>query len=203
MIIVNDQPEKYKLYAHTGSRPETNVDHWFRRMRYSRIMAEIKPDSIVCDIGCGDGSLLKLLSSRIRKGIGLDARIDARKQGNIEYKSFDFCNSLPLEDSSVDAVVMLAVLEHVPDFELAFQEVARVLRPGGIFLATTPSPASKPLLEFLSFKLNIVDPREIADHKRYVTTRDLRQESQKVGLEPVQCNTFQFGFNNFLLARKK
>jgi len=36
-------------------------------------------------------------------------------------------------------VLMLELLEHVPDPPQAFKEAARILKPGGIFICTTPS----------------------------------------------------------------
>jgi ArsR family transcriptional regulator len=39
--------------------------------------------------------------------------------------------SLPLDDTSVDAVTVCLVLHHVPDPARVLQEIARVLRPGG------------------------------------------------------------------------
>jgi ubiquinone/menaquinone biosynthesis C-methylase UbiE len=41
---------------------------------------------------------------------------------------------LPYDDASIDLVIGHAVLHHIPDVELAFREVLRVLRPGGRFV---------------------------------------------------------------------
>ena len=42
--------------------------------------------------------------------------------------------SLPFEDASFDVVVGHAVLHHIPDLDLAFREILRVLKPGGRFV---------------------------------------------------------------------
>jgi len=47
------------------------------------------------------------------------------------------CSSLP--DSSFDMVVAVEVLEHVQRDDLFIRQVSRVLRPGGVFLMTTPN----------------------------------------------------------------
>jgi SAM-dependent methyltransferase len=45
---------------------------------------------------------------------------------------------LDFADASMDAILCLDVLEHVPDFRAALREFARVLRPGGALLLTVP-----------------------------------------------------------------
>ena len=47
-------------------------------------------------------------------------------------------SALPFEDGSVDAVVMLDVLEHVPEPRAVLTEVRRVLRPGGVVVLSVP-----------------------------------------------------------------
>lgn len=46
--------------------------------------------------------------------------------------------ALCFADASLDAILCLDVLEHVPDFRAALREFARVLRPGGVLLLTVP-----------------------------------------------------------------
>lgn len=48
---------------------------------------------------------------------------------------------LTFPDNSIDLLVSSDVLEHVPDIEAAFREMARVLRPGGLHLFTVPPRA--------------------------------------------------------------
>ena len=88
--------------------------------------------------------------------------------------------------------------------ELILKECVRLLRPGGGLLITAPSTYAKPVLEFLSFKLNLINPSEIRDHKRYYKKEDLLALINKVdGLELIQHSYFQWRFNNkiFCLAK--
>lgn len=67
---------------------------------------------------------------------------------------------------------MLAVIEHLSYPIEMLKEIERVLKPSGILLLTAPSHLAKPVLEFLSYRLHIIDEREIRDHKRYYNKRD-------------------------------
>lgn len=201
VTIVNIKPET-KNHDHGGARKESWLDLFLRQQRYQRVVPLIKPKMAVCDIGCGDGSLLVRLGGAIKYGLGLDQRIETKRVNNLEYKKCDFNRRLPVASKKFDAVVMLAVLEHVPDIELIMREVARILKKRGIFIATTPTPHGRPILEFLSYGIGLVDPREIADHKRYLTLKDLCQKSHEVGIDTIRAYTFQFGGNLFFQGRR-
>lgn len=47
-------------------------------------------------------------------------------------------HALPLADGSVDAIICIAVLEHVEDPQLAIKEIYRVLKPGGFCFLFAP-----------------------------------------------------------------
>ncbi|BCT91851.1 hypothetical protein LYSHEL_08750 [Lysobacter helvus] len=55
--------------------------------------------------------------------------------GPVEFQDI---TRLTFEDASQDAIVSMDVLEHVPDYAAALREFARVLRPGGVVVATFP-----------------------------------------------------------------
>jgi len=106
-------------------------------------IAPLRPGETVLDIGCGAGMDLLLAARKVGsegKAIGVDmtdammdcARNAAARSGlrNVEVRQGD-ATRLPVEDSSVDVVISNGVLNLVPEKERAFQEIARVLRPGG------------------------------------------------------------------------
>lgn len=97
---------------------------------------------------------------------------------------------------------MLAVLEHLQCPEEIIKEIYRVLKPGGTLILTTPSPLSKPLLEFLAFKLNLIDRNEIADHKQYFSVEALRRLLAINKFAINKLHTFEAGFNIFAKTTK-
>ena len=103
----------------------------------------------VADIGCGNGALLKELSPRIGKGIGLDASANildnARSLNKEDGKlSFKLINGpqLPLEDHSIDVLISLLSFRYL-DWDPLMDEVKRVIKPGGkvliIDMVTVPA----------------------------------------------------------------
>lgn len=61
------------------------------------------------------------------------------RRGNIEAMIYDDMTHSSLPDNSFDCIVAVEVLEHVEEDGRFLDEVARVLKPGGVFLMTTPN----------------------------------------------------------------
>ena len=122
---------------------------------------------------------------------------------NLHTESTLHTITLPFENESFEIVTMLAVIEHLCAPIAMLREIERVLVPNGILLLTAPSHAAKPVLEFLSYRLHLIDEREIRDHKRYYNKRDFLQSLAQVPrLKLLKHSYFQCGMNNFLKAQK-
>ncbi len=107
--------------------------------------AKIQKGHTVLDLGSGAGNdcfVARAEAGETGKVIGVDftpkmvqlARQNAEKRGlnNVEFRQGDI-EDLPVSDDSVDVVVSNCVLNLVPDKAKVFQEIKRVLRPGGHF----------------------------------------------------------------------
>ncbi len=101
-------------------------------------------DAVVVDVGCGDGSLARMLARKGARVTGIDVSVPLLHQARaadavgdeqyIEGKAED----LPLDPSSADIVVFFNSLHHVDEMATALQEAARVLKPGGVLYVTEP-----------------------------------------------------------------
>lgn len=182
------------------------MEYLLTKLRVAKIKKFIPKDSIACDIGCGrSGYFLKAISPFIIKGIGFDKKVLSSDSKKIELRNLGIERDIPLPDESVNCVTMLAVLEHLNYPQNILCECFRMLKPGGILILTTPSPASKPLLEFLAFKIRLISKEEIGDHKTYFSKEALMNLFKASGFnrKDVVIRSFQLGFNTFAFARKE
>ena len=105
-----------------------------------RVVDLVPPDAVVADVGCGNGVYLERLRRRgsnpDRGGFDLSPGMARAASAHAPTAVAD-AQALPLRAGSVDVVLCLHMLYHVPDIARALRELRRVLRPGGLALVTT------------------------------------------------------------------
>jgi len=105
---------------------------WRRRVLRS---VGIGPGDVVADVACGSGDFCVLGASAGASVVGIDpstGMLDVAR-GRVPDANLveAFAETLPLADTSVDAVTCGFALRNFTDLQAALAEMARVLRPGG------------------------------------------------------------------------
>ncbi len=104
----------------------------------------------VLDLGAGTGSMSQLLAGAGYEVEACDLEPELFQFTGATCRRADLAEPLPYDDASLDGVVSIEVVEHVDGHERLFREVRRILKPGGVFLFTTPNIMSiKSRLSFL------------------------------------------------------
>jgi SAM-dependent methyltransferase len=121
------------FYPHLGSNWD---DELFRR----EIASQLRPELTILDLGAGAGIVSQMnfrgMAARVC-GIDPDERV--RSNPYLDEAAVGVGESIPYPDESFDLVFADNVLEHLAAPDVVFDEVSRVLRPGGLFLAKTPN----------------------------------------------------------------
>lgn len=139
-------------------------------------------DRDVLDIGCGYGWFeVEALARGVRSIKGIEPTeqdiATARRHLDDSRLSLEVGTALaiPAEDESIDTVVCWEVLEHIPKGteQQAFREIARVLRPGGVFCMSTPHAA---------LAAKVTDPAWWLIGHRHYREAQLREFAASAGL---------------------
>jgi SAM-dependent methyltransferase len=132
-----------------GSEQSTALLHRQRRaldLVVAALRRRTEPTARVLDVGCGDGSFLAHLAAKVADPavayVGVDySEYQLAKAARLpfEFHACDLGEGIPLPDKSVDIVHAAEIIEHLYDPDLLVEECARVLRPGGHLVITTPN----------------------------------------------------------------
>jgi len=92
---------------------------------------------LVVDIGCSDKHISKYLSSNTEY-IGLDYYTTASQWYQTRPHIYGDAQDLPFSSESMDTLLLLDVLEHLPSPDSCFKEIKRVLKPSGLLIIQVP-----------------------------------------------------------------
>jgi SAM-dependent methyltransferase len=162
--------------------------HWMPFLR-----AQAGDGATLLDLGCAYGFLVVEALEAGFRAIGVDASHFAIAQAQhfapaaARRLLAAHAERLPFADASIDVVTAFDVLEHVPSPELLLAEVARVLRPGGLFVGATPDP----------LLFDRAEATHVAEHVPSWWVRTLERAGLATGLR-----FFQAPYNCELVARR-
>ncbi len=165
---------------------ELERTHWWfrgRRTVYFGILekhlGDDRPKRIL-DLGCGMGGFLHGLADLGDRVLPSDISVEGLARceergfpGGVVSSGY----ALPYEDGSFDLVCMFDAIEHIEDDHQVMREVARILRPGGLALATVPA-----------YQFLYANNDRIAQHHRRYTRPMMRAVMEQAGLS-VERNT--------------
>ena len=183
------------------------LDKIIAKFRYSQVDKYVTYESNIVDIGCGqEGKFLLKNKNKILYGYGFDYKIKNRKVDNITFINNSNINGFPLDNESIDTIFLNAVLEHLNSPKAILLDCLRILKKNGSIIITTPTPESKVLLEFLAFKLHIINESEIKEHVHYYSKEDIDslvlELNKSYKLELVKYKKFELGFNSLVVIKK-
>jgi ubiquinone/menaquinone biosynthesis C-methylase UbiE len=161
-------------------------------VNWLRQMMPLKTGMTILEVGCGRGAGAKLIHSVFKPSqlhiLDLDIEMMRKAKKYLSSTPLNALNllvgdsiELPFKTGRLDALFGFGFLHHVPNWRQALLEIARVLKPGGVYYMEELYPS---LYQNVITKHILLHP----EHDRF-TSRDLRSEMDKAGLSLV--NTFE------------
>jgi SAM-dependent methyltransferase len=147
----------------------------------------------VLDLGCGEGRhVIAFYVEADVHAIGVDLGFSDLQKTAEKFIPFNepsntrkhlhlACSNalqLPFADESFDKVVCSEVLEHIPDYRGALQEIARILKPGGVAAISVPRFAP----EWICWALSDEYHSNEGGHLRIFKEHQLKRDIENTGL---------------------
>lgn len=160
-------------YDHRAFDSPIALQRYWQRARHRTVLDFLRASGVraaaVLDIGCGSSRIIQDLP----EAIGLDVTLSKlrflrpRHGRLVQGSAF----ALPFADGAFEAVISSQVIEHLPDDPVLWQEMLRVLAPGGTLILGTPDYA-RPLWWILEWIYGKILPGGYASEHITRFTRD-------------------------------
>lgn len=141
----------------TGERAIPGDPKWqhlfFEHMVRYIFASQFMEGKRVIDIGCGTGYGSAYIAKNAAEVVGIDSSKEAVEYASSHYADdsvhFKTCDATKLDfaDATFDAAIAFEVIEHTIEPETLVREASRVLRRGGIFIASTPNAVTSSSME--------------------------------------------------------
>lgn len=148
----------------------------------------------VLDLGCAGGFMAEAMTARGARVTGIDpaAAAIAAAKAHAAANGLDIAydvgvgEALPYPPGAFDALVCVDVLEHVVDLDRVLAEVARVLRPDGLFLYDTINRNALSRLATITVAEDVLRllPHGTHDPEKFIRPLELSEAMRRAGLTP-------------------
>ena len=116
------------------------IQRYWHRSRHRIAVNWARGSGRILDAGCGSSLIIQSLNNAVGMDFNLGKLRFLRRYGMPLVRGSAF--ALPFADNSFDCVVSQEVIEHLPYDESIFEDMRRVLKPGGIVILGTPDYAT-------------------------------------------------------------
>jgi SAM-dependent methyltransferase len=129
------RPARPRRWRHPNERPENQLVYALEETVWTYAAARYGRGTLL-DVGCGEKPLEPIFASHVVEHVGVDHHATLHGLSRVDIVASAY--NIPLPATSVDTIVLSAVLEHLERPQDALDECYRLLRPGGNVLVTTP-----------------------------------------------------------------
>lgn len=111
-----------------------------KKFETKKILSLLNPgkNDAILEIGCNKGELVEILRKYGSSVAGIDVNSEAIRSSSAEGLKAMGAEKLEFSDKSFNKIVSSHTIEHILDLKKTFQEIERILKPGGICVLVYP-----------------------------------------------------------------
>ena len=180
------------------------LEVFLTNLRTRRVLKYVKGKSVL-DYGCGIHlKTLRSMEHLISRGCGYDILFKGMDQQTTK-ENFNVVGDPDDLHGEFDCVTSLACFEHIDPAALpdVLRSLLKITHGGSKIIGTVPRPPARIVLEFLSYRLGLIDKTQIEDHQVYYDKEQLVETIENTGWHLTTYKTFQFRLNSFFVLERK
>jgi len=164
-----------------------------------------KKEERILDLGCGRGLYVREIEKYTDKVIGVDISEKAVKKAVSKKVMHGDATDLSFESDSFDKVYSLHTIEHIYDLRKFLKEVARVLKPGGIFVLIYPWELIRGIQALGAAIINYGNPFKARDlHLHKLNPKKIEDLIEDLPLSHIKSKfIIALGLHYLTILRKK
>ncbi|MEZ0230862.1 MAG: glycosyltransferase [Planctomycetota bacterium] len=167
------------------------LQKYWQRKRYEIILGYLEQGPAILDIGCGTSMVIMALPEAVGLEVAFKKLRFLRQLGR--RLTAGVLKRLPFGERQFDQVICSEVIEHISMDEISFEEMKRVLKPGGVLVIGTPDYGTW-VWPFIEWCYKRVMPGGYSDeHITHFTAKSLREHLEKTGFEVVETKWIMGG----------
>ncbi|MCF8383979.1 MAG: class I SAM-dependent methyltransferase [Chlorobium sp.] len=173
--------------------------HWLKTL-----LKYCLPQTSVLEIGCAHGSFVALMNllGFVASGVEMSPWVVeyGKKTFGIQIQT-GVVESLDIPAGSLDAIVMMDVLEHLPDPEITMRHCIRLLKPNGILLIQTPQFRENMLhADLVQSKHVFLDQLKTEEHLFLFSERTVTMLFRQLGISHINFEPAIFAHYDMFFA---
>lgn len=195
-------------FAHSYTVADPYVSCFnYSRHRLDALMEKVMPKPAgtmrLLDVGCGTGHYMARLAGLGYTVSGVDGSEEMLKHAKANNPGADIrradVESLPFPDGSFDVVIAIEVLRYLPDPSKCISEMGRVLKPGGVCIATASPLLSLNAYPIVNRAAALLSLSKFVQLKQYFSTLgSLRKQFANAGFKSADIHGVYFGPVNWV-----
>jgi hypothetical protein len=187
----------------TNTTQEAPLEKFLANARSKNILPYIK-DKNVLDFGCGRQAWnANSIYNHCKCIEGVEENYSSTQLvGKVNvYPSLSHIS----DQREFDVILALAVFEHIDPFTLIniLNKMSTICSKHAILVGTVPTPQARPILEFIAYRLKLIDESQIRDHKVYYDDFWLSAIVGRTAWRLSTYRKFQLGVNSFFVLKLK
>jgi ubiquinone/menaquinone biosynthesis C-methylase UbiE len=188
--VQQDKQKEVAFFDNLASSQEYNVftDEANNKIIHTlETLLALAPGARLLDLGCGSGIFTQLLQARGYDCVGLDLSQKLLQLGKQETPAIHYVQAdveaLPFASGSVDFVILSCLVHHLPNPQRCAEEVFRVLKPNGKFVAFDPNRLNPFMYLYRDRTSPFYSSKGVTENERPVIPTQVRNIFERVGLK--------------------